>query len=79
MKPKWMRRHLSCPDCGLIVEIEDAPKYENWGAPFVMGLPAVAFNCSRCKAHYTAEEFYADHDDKYSKEASLESETDDEN
>ena len=54
MKPKWMRNNASCPECGYVIEIEDAPK---------VGEKAT-FDCSRCKVHFTGEEFWEAHNDK---------------
>ena len=70
MKPAWLHRHFACPDCGLIVEIEDCPKPEGWGKPFIDG-KAVPFDCSRCKAHYNFEEFMKLNEDKWSQDAEL--------
>lgn len=67
MKPMWMRRHCACPNCGLIIEIEDCPKSEGWAKPY-LDLPAVPFDCPRCKAHYTPEDFYELNQDKWTNE-----------
>jgi hypothetical protein len=54
--------NASCPDCGLIVT-EDGAELEGktvrcWTAP------ANYFDCPRCKAHYTNEDFWASYHDK---------------
>lgn len=64
MKPAWMKRHYACPDCGLIFEEGDCPhEMSDNGA-----LKYRAFDCSRCGAHYTPDEFYESNEDKWNRE-----------
>ena len=44
MKPRWMRNHYSCPDCGIIIPFPDCEKITN-------------FDCERCGAHYSEQDF----------------------
>ncbi len=56
MKPKWMRNHIGCPDCGRTITIE-MPEAQccNEGVPF---------DCTRCGAHYAHEDFWKEHEFK---------------
>lgn len=60
MKPRWLRRHLSCPDCGYVIEERD------WDYYFKEG-----FDCPRCKVHYAGEDFNQLTMDKYSTKADV--------
>jgi hypothetical protein len=65
VKPRFLRRNYSCPDCGLVIEDEHTPKPEGWAEPWLK-LPPVPFDCPRCKAHYVADEFFQLNTDKWS-------------
>lgn len=70
MKPKWMKRHFACPDCGLIVDEHDCPhEASDNGA-----LKYQPFDCPRCGAHYTPEEFMDLNQDKWNREHTQEPE-----
>lgn len=58
-KPFWMRAHCSCPDCGMILDAD------NWSQAFDK---ASNFDCPRCKAHYSAQDFEAESAFKHSRE-----------
>ena len=63
--PWFAKARLSCPDCGLIIKADDRPKEEDHG--FGVVFPAKHFDCPRCKAHYTATEFYQENNFKLQK------------
>ncbi|GEM_PF-4753494 len=67
MKPRWMRTHIACPDCGQIIDEENAPRMKS--VEFGVKLEARHFDCPRCGVHYTAEDFWKEHEFKTSREA----------
>lgn len=66
MKPKWLQRNFSCPDCGYILKEHDQYPRNESPDGYDKGLPYLAFDCPRCSAHYTPDEFYLANQDKYS-------------
>ena len=69
MKPRWLRRHCSCPDCGKAFTIEELD--------LIMGVRTSPngilkgegpFNCPYCKAHWTARDFWAENQEKWNRE-----------
>lgn len=62
--PWFARPQISCPDCGAIVKEADAP-ITSINPHNARVVPEKPFDCKRCKAHYTAKEFWADHHQKY--------------
>lgn len=62
MKPAWLKRNYACPDCGQIVDENDCPHEKT------DHLEYKAFDCERCHAHYSPEEFVALNQDKWSGE-----------
>lgn len=61
MKPKWMRLHASCPDCGLIIDNGFA---EIAGRTIRCMDKDCNFDCPRCKAHYAGDDFWESNHDK---------------
>lgn len=68
MKPRWMRMHISCPECGRILKDENDPSITR---VFVKSTPSkmaswkdVCFDCPQCKIHLSAKEFWQAHEDK---------------
>lgn len=70
MKPKWMKRHFACPDCGFIIEESNCPHEASDNG----SLSYLAFDCPRCKSHYTPEEFFDLNQDKWNREHHIEEE-----
>lgn len=62
MKPRWMRNHWSCPDCGKIFTTEEISdmmaQTESTPSGLVRRIQDKAFDCPHCKAHYPAEDFH---------------------
>jgi hypothetical protein len=58
-KPKWLRSHYSCPDCGQVYSIEEIKHLSS-------------FNCKRCSAHYTNQDFHDENAEKWGFVPSLE-------
>lgn len=54
MRPRWMRNHLSCPDCGHVFTDAD-PEAQCVN-------PKVPFDCTKCGCHYAHEDFWKEHD-----------------
>lgn len=52
MKPKWMRSHLSCAECGHIFTRADWPPDDK------------PHDCPRCKRHYAPGEIWVEDDFK---------------
>lgn len=70
MKPRWMKRHYACPDCGLIIEEKNCPHFASDNG----ALRYRAFDCPRCGVHYTPDEFFELNEDKWNREHSVEEE-----
>jgi hypothetical protein len=63
MKPRWMRNHWSCPDCGKIFTTDEISDIMRRGTIKWVGMipkqgPEKAFDCPACKAHWPAEDFH---------------------
>ena len=52
-KPNPMRMRMSCPDCGFIMDEDSWPEVRKAG-----------FDCPRCEAHYSEEDFHHEHSEK---------------
>ena len=64
MKPRWLKNHAACPDCGLIV----SEGYQVIGEKSFRVMDARSnFTCARCGAHYAAEDFWESNHDKWSR------------
>ena len=67
--PFFMRRHAACPDCGLV--LKDNGKIQDTTVTFEgREIPAFnyktkAFDCPRCKTHYTWQDFWESNEDKW--------------
>jgi transposase-like protein len=60
MKPRWIKPQVACPECGHTLNasnfheaIPEAPDGEQ------------AFDCPKCKAHFTEEEFWQEQNFKW--------------
>jgi len=60
MKPRWMRNQLSCPDCGLTFTEPELGEIMYPRSKDGSYHPQ-PFDCPRCKAHYTEEDFWNEH------------------
>lgn len=73
MKPRWMRRHFSCPECGQAYGVDgDAnPKYlmdlhrAMPHDPFDANKHPDGFNCLVCNAHFSYEDFKRENEEKW--------------
>jgi len=54
--PFWMRRRLSCSECGFIFDMNDPKTYEY----------EQYFNCPQCGFRWSEEEFWEENQDKNS-------------
>lgn len=54
-----MRWHISCPDCGYIETEEQSQRRH------VLNGGSGAFDCPRCGAHYSAEDFETEMEQKH--------------
>lgn len=56
--PHWMRKKVSCPNCGLI--FRDGDELEKAYTHILKGwnIKEVCFDCPRCKIHYTHDDFW---------------------
>lgn len=64
MKPRWMRNHVSCPTCGKIVYESD----EGW--KHIRGGTA-SYDCTKCGAHHSWEDFWEHNHEKWDRTADL--------
>jgi len=62
MKPYWMRNHVACPECGHIYNggaaLAEVATFSKDGKP-------VAYDCPKCKAHFTDADFWRDNQEKW--------------
>jgi len=72
LKPRWMRRQVSCPDCGKILPHDKAKHPRNASDDGL--LPYKAFDCVGCGAHYTPQDFWREQDEKWNRMADLQNE-----
>lgn len=79
MKPRWMRNHTACPDCGYVLKYEadgfsdtpaarKQPELTEDAEPAEEPQVCFVFDCPKCKAHFTSEEFWQENHDKWSRE-----------
>lgn len=68
MKPRWMRRYVACPDCGTILE-DGSSQPRNAGENGLLSLPYKAFDCKKCGAHYTPNDFWREQEEKWDRTA----------
>lgn len=54
--PNPLRVRISCPDCGWVSEMD--------GEKDKVNKDQTAFDCPRCGAHYSHEDFWAEHEQK---------------
>lgn len=80
MRPKWMRRHVSCPECGYIYDIDGGTSVK--GALCLnRAMPPIrnektgnidhpnGFTCLKCHAHFPAQDFWEENHEKWNREA----------
>lgn len=66
MKPRWMRMNAACPDCGYVLKDENDGFTNDFNrVAGLRGPTNFRFDCPRCKAHFTGEDFWREHRDKY--------------
>lgn len=53
-RPFWLRHHLSCPDCGFVIQGSDG---------YCQAFPN-GFDCPVCECHYSERDFMELHEDK---------------
>lgn len=70
MKPRWMRNHIACPECGHIYT-EDTldqamiPKLDINSGRLIH---PDGFNCVKCKTHFSVQDFWAEQSEKWKRE-----------
>lgn len=78
MKPRWMRNHYGCPDCGKTFTTDEITglmtTIKRTDSGIIERGPDKAFDCPHCKAHYAAEDFHDYHAEKWGYVPSLEEE-----
>ena len=65
--PYYMRRHLTCPDCGWM------PKYDEKFS-FECRTEQDNFDCPQCHVHYSGDDFLQENIFKWNRTADLENE-----
>jgi hypothetical protein len=74
MRPRWMRRHVACPECGQCYGIDGEanakgeldlnqampPDFSTNPATYPKG-----FTCLKCKAHFPVEDFWNEQHEKW--------------
>jgi DNA-directed RNA polymerase subunit RPC12/RpoP len=53
-KPYWLRRHISCPNCGFIIRENN----------FSLINDKTGFNCPNCSEHYSYYDFWTENHEK---------------
>lgn len=79
MKPRWMKSHVSCPNCGHIYQTADElaqhTKSENrkeYGTGKILSNVPVAVDCPNCFDYRTYHDFWMEQEFKWGQETEVE-------